>query len=243
MKHAVKTLFETILPARCPISGDIVSGPGLIAPRVWTRLDFIERPFCACCGVRFEIPADIDDLCPACLAEPPVFNRARAVFTYEEVSREMILGFKHGDQTHLTTTFIPWLVRTAAEFRDGVDLVMPVPLHRFRLLARRYNQAALLAAGLARVWDVPHDPFSLVRRKNTVAQGHMTVAERHENVTGAFAVRYADRIKGKNIVLVDDVYTTGATVSAATRVLKRAGAARVDVVTLARVMRAVRVGD
>lgn len=235
------TFLATILPPRCPVSGDVVATPGLISPRVWGQLDFIARPFCACCGIRFDIPAEVDDVCPACLTEAPAFDHARAVMAYDGMSSEMILGFKHGDQTHLTRTFAPWLARASEEFRDQTDMIVPVPLHRWRLFSRRYNQAALLSGALARLWGVRHDPLCLQRVKATPSQGHLTRTQRLENVAGAFAVADPVQVRGKNILLVDDVYTTGATVNGCARVLKRAGAKCVNVVTLARVMRSVEI--
>ncbi len=231
-------LLSSVLPARCPITGDIVEVPGLVSASVWSRVNWVEQPYCMCCGIRFDVPVGPGEHCPACLTDPPAFDHARSVMTYDDISRDMILAFKHGDQTHLVATFTPWIARIADEFRRDTDVIMPVPLHRYRLLARRYNQAGLLAQGLARVWqDVPHDPFTLIRVKSTPSQGHMTRVQREENVAGAFTVRDPSRVKGKRILLVDDVYTTGATVEGCARVLKRAGAASVNVVTLARVMR------
>lgn len=231
-------LVSSILPARCPVTGEIVEAPGLVSASVWSRVNWVEQPYCACCGIRFDVPVEVGENCPACLTDPPFFDHARSVMTYDDVSRDMILAFKHADQTHLVATFTPWLARIADEFRSGTDVIIPVPLHRSRLLARRYNQAALLAGSLARVWqDVPHDPFALVRVKATPSQGHMTRAQRLTNVAGAFAVPDPARVDGKRILLIDDVYTTGATVQGCARVLKHAGAVSVNVVTLARVMR------
>lgn len=230
-------VLQVVLPARCPVSGDVVPKPGLIAPSVWGRLDFIDQPFCPRCGVRFEIPVEDDTLCATCLTEPPEFDRARAVLAYDDASRDMLLGFKHGDQTHLIRTFLPWLVRAGAEFRDGVDMIVPVPLHRGRLLKRRYNQSALLAGVIARDWGVAFCPDGLVRHRATPSQGHLTRHQRLDNVRGAFAVPKPGMVAGKNIVLIDDVYTTGATVKSCAHALKKAGAARVDVLVLARVIR------
>ncbi len=230
-------VLNAVLPARCPVSGQVVEKPGLLSPEIWGRLNFINRPFCARCGVRFEIPIENDnDICPACMDHPPIFDAARSVFVYDDVSRSMILAFKHGDQTHLTTSFVPWMVRVIEDFQNNIDVIIPVPLHRLRFIARRYNQAGLLARGVARVIQKPFLPGVLVRVKRTVSQGHMTAIQRAENIAGAFAVRRSDIIAGQSVLLVDDVYTTGATVMACAKSLKRAGARAVYVVTIARVM-------
>jgi ComF family protein len=233
-------LLDAILPARCPISGETVGGPGLVIPQVWQKLDFIHNPICARCGIRFDLPeADPEDLCGACLARAPHFDAARTVMGYDEASRDMILAFKHGDQTHLVATFGPWMARVADEFRDRIDVVMPVPLHPWRLWLRRYNQAGLLARDLAARFHKPFVPGVLRRVKHTASMGYMTKIQRQKNIAGAFRIEAHHRqaVRGQRILLIDDVYTTGATVNTAARALKRAGAGAVYVVTLARVMR------
>ena len=235
--RAGQEMLDTVLPARCPVSGEIVEKPGLLSSTVWDRVSFIHRPFCSRCGTRFHIPVeDSQELCPSCYDHPPPFDGARAVFSYDSGSCDMILAFKHGDQTHLTASFVPWMTRAGAEFRDQVDAVVPVPLHRLRMLTRRYNQAGLLARGIARAWQKPFIPNVLVRAHYTGSQGHMTALQRMENVAYAFQVRDPNVFAGRSVLLVDDVYTTGATVSACAKALKRAGARAVYVVTIARVM-------
>lgn len=239
LMNGVRGLVGAVLPARCAVTGEMVEAPGLVHPTVWGKIGFIARPFCARCGVRFDIPVDDDDVCPACLVKSPHFDAARAAVVYDDTSRDLILAFKHGDAMHLVTTLGPWVARAADEFQGNVDMVMPVPLHRWRLLARRYNQAGVLGRFIARGWGVPFVHDALIRVKRTESQGHKTRAERLKNVAGAFRVPVQMRaqVKGKRILLVDDVYTTGATVNACARALKRAGAGAVYVATIARVMR------
>jgi ComF family protein len=162
---------------------------------------------------------------------------------YDEGSRALVLGFKHGDRLHAAATFGAWVARAGMELLADADLVAPVPLHRWRLLRRRYNQAALIAGaatktpGTAGTGPV-HIPDLLIRMRATPIQGGLGAAARARNVAGAFRLnaRYADRVKGARVVVIDDVLTTGATVSACARVLRRGGAARVDVLTLTRVV-------
>lgn len=211
--------------------------PGGVSPRLWPDLDFLAPPFCACCGVRFPFDAGEGTLCPSCIAAPPVYDRARAAMIYGGAGRDLILSFKHGDRTALVRTFIPWLLQAGDAFRAGACLIVPVPLHRWRLLKRRYNQAGLLAQGLARCWDLPYRPEILLRVRATPSQGHQGRRARADNVRGAFTVPlfWQDQVAGQRIVLVDDVLTTGATANACARALKQAGATGVDVLTLARV--------
>jgi ComF family protein len=227
--------LNAILPVRCPITGKIVEQPGQIHPSAWSDVHFMAGPLCFCCGIEFSIDIHGDNICSSCIELKPEYDRARAVFIYDAGSKDMILKFKHVDQPFLLKSFIPWLCQYGALFRDHTDVIVPVPLHRFRLLKRRYNQAALLAQALALAWGTVYDPITLYRRKATPSQGHMTKAQRAENVSAAFDVRGIKPFTGKRVLLVDDVYTTGATVNACARVLRRAGAAEVNVLTLARV--------
>lgn len=177
-----------------------------------------------------------DALCGACAAAPPAFDRARAAFAYDDVSRAMVLGFKHGDQTHAATAYARWMARAGAALLTGDAILVPVPLHRGRLFRRRYNQAALLALGLGRLTEMPVVPDLLVRPRRSRSQGRLSRGERMANVKGAFAIRPGGRVAGRRVVLVDDVLTTGATVGECTATLRRAGAMAVDVLTLARVI-------
>lgn len=237
--------LDAILPPRCLLTGEVVEATGMLSPSVWTKLNFISKPFCGACGLPFDIDAgegeseDRENLCGACLSEPPPFSHARAALRYDDESREIILAFKHGDRTEAVRAFAPWMRRAGADILEQADLLLPVPLHRWRLLRRRYNQAALIARALSDLSGVPWRAGALVRTKSTPAQGHMNHTERTENVRNAFAIapRQCAAIQNKNIVLVDDVYTTGATVGECARVLTKGGAKTVTVLTLARVVR------
>ncbi len=176
-------------------------------------------------------------ICGPCAQSPPRFDRARAPLGYDDISRAMVLGFKHGDQTHATPAFAGWMVRAGASLLNRESLLVPVPLHRARLFRRRYNQAALLALALGRLTGLAVVPDLLIRRRRTPSQGMLSREERLRNVRRAFAVRNgcAERLAGRHVVLVDDVLTTGATAGECAATLKDAGAKAVDVLTLARV--------
>lgn len=237
--------INLLLPPRCPVTGDIVDRPGMVSPAAWSTLRFVSAPQCTCCGMPFEVLAEglsadeHETHCGPCLAQPKPYSRARSSLVYDDASKSLILAFKHGDQTQLTVTFAPWLMTAAQGMIDGADVLVPVPLHWMRLIKRRYNQAALLGNALAELSGKPCWPDVLQRRKNTVTQGHLNFKQRHENVRSAFTLKdiYKDRIKGKRIILIDDVHTTGATIEECTEVLMAGGAQRVDVLTLARVVR------
>jgi ComF family protein len=178
-----------------------------------------------------------DAMCGACASERRSWDRARAVLRYDKHSRHLVLGLKHGDRTHVAGAFGRWMHRAGSEVLADTDLLVPVPLHWTRLFQRRYNQAALLAQAIRSAGGPEVAADWLVRRRRTPAQGHLGPAARERNVRGAFAVQAGRSFAGKRVVVIDDVMTTGATVEECARVLKRAGAGSVGVLTLARALR------
>jgi len=211
----------------------------MIAPQAWQRLQFIGAPQCDTCGVPFDFAVAGKIQCAHCLNKPPLYGKARAALVYNDASRDRILKFKHADQVHAVQTFVPWLMRTGSDLLDKADVIVPVPLHRFRLLRRRYNQAAVLAGALARHTGKTCLYEGLVRAKATPSQGHLNFKQRHKNVKNAFGVNPAciDALKNRHVLLIDDVHTTGATIKECTKALLKQGADRVDVLAVARVVR------
>jgi len=229
--------LDIVLPPRCLGCGVTVDQNGLLCGDCWSGLSFIAPPLCDCCGLPFAYQVAARSRCAACLASPPEFDRARAVLVYDDASRRLVLGFKHADRLEGAPAFGRWLARAGAELTAAADLIVPVPLHRWRLFRRRYNQAGLLALALGRVAERPVVPDLLVRRRATPTQGGLGRRGRQRNVAGAFALRPGrePQVRGRRVLLVDDVHTTGATLNACARALRRAGAASVDALTLARV--------
>ena len=243
----ISGLINTILPPRCPFTGQIVDSQGTVSPEAWGGLSFITEPFCFACGFPFEFAVPKgggENLCASCLADRPEFHKARAALVYNDASRDFILGFKHGDQTHAVVAMVPWLKNAGMGFWGNMDIILPVPLHRWRLLRRRYNQAALMGRAIAKATDGCFLADGLLRTRATQTQGHLNATARRKNVKSAFRVhpKRQERIKGKRVLLIDDVYTTGSTVRECAKVLIAAGAAEVSVLTLARVVRAGRIG-
>jgi ComF family protein len=237
-KNVVTTVLDLLFPPLCLGCRGPVGEAGYCAP-CWSALTFLEGPGCACCGLPFAVALDGETLCAACLAQPPAFDKARAIMAYDDKSRSAILALKHADRLDLVPGFSRWLGRTGRNLLEDSDLIAPVPLHRLRLWNRRYNQSAELARRLAREWKRVYEPFALTRSRPTASQGAMASAKaRRRNVLGAFQVPDPAKVKGKRVLLLDDVMTTGATVQACARALKRAGAERVHVLVLARVVKA-----
>ena len=231
-------LADLILPSVAHDSREATAAAGL-SPDAWGRVQFLEDPVCDGCGAGFECDGGdfASDRCAACLSQPYGFQRARAACVYDEASRGLILKFKHGDQQQFAGLFARWISRSASELITEADAVAPVPLHPMRLLSRRFNQAAEIARPLARQAGLDYLPDALIRSHPTGTQGGKSMRGRRLNVAKAFSVTEAGRrrIKGRRILLVDDVLTTGATGEACARVLLEAGARAVDLAVIARV--------
>lgn len=234
----LRPVLDALLPPRCLACGALTAEPGALCAACFAGVDFLGPPLCACCGDPFELAMEPGALCGQCIDRPPRFDRARAVFRYEGSARDLILRFKHADRTDCAPAFARWMLRAAPELVTAADLIVPVPLHRARLLHRRYNQAALLALKLDAASGRPGRaaPDLLVRARRTPSQEGRGRAARHRNVKAAFAVADPEAVRDRRVLLVDDVLTTGATVGECARVLKGAGARAVDVLTLARVV-------
>ena len=232
--------LDLLLPPR-PLDETASQGVGVqwrgLTPPAWSRISFIEAPFCDACGAPFDYDQGLGSRCAACSREPPAFDHARAACVYDEHVSDLILKLKHADRTDLSGLFARWIARAAADRLPHVDGVVPVPLHRWRLLRRRYNQAAEIARPLARQARLAYWPDVLVRHRATGTQGGKSGDARRTNMVGAFVVppAWRSRVDGRRILLVDDVLTTGATATGCALALKAAGAACVDVAVIARV--------
>ncbi len=200
-------------------------------------MDFLAPPFCHRCGLPFAFETEGEDLhCSACLDRPPPWRQARSVLRYDEASKGLVLALKHADRTDLAPALARWMARAGEDLLTNCDLIAPVPLHWMRLFTRRFNQAALLAHALGSLTRKPVQADLMARTRRTQSQGHLRKADRQGNVNGAFAVRprHKARIQGKTVLLVDDVLTSGATAAECARVLLKAGAGHVDVLSVAR---------
>lgn len=235
----MNVLADLIWPPRSGLSGRPVSAPGELDAQDWAAVTFLDRPWCVQCGAPFVFPVYEDMACPACIARPPAFTMARSAFLYDAQSRALVLALKHAGRTDALSAYGRWMARAGAQALDGADMLIPVPLHRARLRKRRFNQSLLLARAVSRVTGAPVAAHVLARVRDTSTQGGLSAGGRKRNVAGAFRVRAASaaHLEGKRVVLVDDVHTTGATLSACARALKRGGAKNVNAITLARVVK------
>jgi ComF family protein len=238
--HLGHTLLDLVFPPGCLSCRRAVAMHGALCAACWNEVRFIERPFCDRLGTPFSADLGAEGLLsPEAIANPPVYARARAVARFEDGPvRHLIHRLKYGDRIELAGPLGRHMARAGHELLAGADILVPIPLHRHRLIWRRFNQANALAEVISKESSVPADPFLITRTKATPSQVGLTRTQRAENMHGAFTVPEAEKIKieGRALVLIDDVLTSGATLNAAARVLLRAGAARVDALVFARVV-------
>ena len=238
-RAGLRSIANFVWPHRSIITGERHGGDGPLTSDDFARINFLNGAGCRSCGVPLEVDLGEDSLCGACAAHPKEWDQARAAIAYDETSRQAILELKHAGRRDGLNAMSNWMALAGRDILPETDWLVPVPLHYQRLAARGFNQAAWLAQGVARKTGTLALVDGLSRTRNTASQGGLTAKQRQHNVAAAFEVRKsrAGRIKGSTVTLVDDVLTTGATLAACTKALKKAGAARVNVLVLARVVR------
>ena len=235
-KSRFRQTRDFLWPPRSLISGDRGEGAGPLRPEEFTKFRFITDPVCNRCGVPQDYDAGPEAECLACIARPPRWGRARAAFVYDEVSRRPVLDLKRVGRRDGLEILAGCILQSGSLLAEEAELIVPVPLHYTRLMTRGFNQSAWLAQAAGRRVCIDAQK----RTCRTPSQAGLSTRARRRNVTGAFNVRRARRklVEGRHVLLVDDVLTTGATLNACMRALKRAGARQIDVLVLARVVRA-----
>ncbi|MCO6392548.1 ComF family protein [Aliihoeflea aestuarii] len=216
----------------------IVAAGGTLCGSCWGEVHFLEQPWCAVSGVPFVMDMGEGAISPAVMASPPAYDRSRAAVAYDGAARRLAQSLKYQDRTDLAPWLARWMARAGREILADADMLVPVPLHRQRFLTRRFNQSAELARAVARISGVAFVPEAAIRIKKTVPQVGLKSKEREDNVRAAFKVpdRAAERVRDQHVCIVDDVYTTGATVAALATCLRKAGAREISVLTFARVL-------
>jgi ComF family protein len=224
--------LDFALPPRCAGCGTIVADVHSFCPDCWKQVEFLMGG-CEICGIPLQ--ATDSSLCAVCLARPPRIARSRAAVAYDDLSRNLAIRLKYGRKVAVAKTMARYMAPLVGEGEQR--LLIPVPLHRTRLWVRGFNQSALVAGELSRRLGIPTDALALRRIRRTPPLKGMSPLQRRKTVAGAFRVRDKAAIAGKTVILVDDVFTTGSTAEACARTLKRAGAARIELVSWARVVK------
>ena len=235
LRQALAACVDIVVPPCCLGCRAPLSEHHLLCAPCWREVHFIRAPLCDVLGIPLPFDTGERMVSAAAAAQAPAYDRARAVAHYSGAMRALIHQFKYADRHDARALFGRWLAEAGRDLIDGIDVVAPVPLSRWRLLSRRFNQAAILAQELSRQTGLAVDLHLLQRSRSTATQVGLTRDQRRRNLAGAFRVPRSRRasLEGRNVLLIDDVITTGATVEACARTLRRAGAARVDVLALA----------
>lgn len=235
----IQSAIRLVYPPRCTFCGGLVDSDfGLCGP-CWRDTPFIAGQLCNLCGVSLPAGPDAPDdvlTCDECISVARPWGRGRAALMYKDNGRRMVLMLKHGDRHDVAGPAALWLARAAQPLLKPDTLVVPVPLHWLRLLRRRYNQAVVLARAFVREVNCPMCPDLLIRPRATPSLGGLGREERFAALSGAIKVhpRRGHHIVGRDILLVDDVMTTGATLAVAAEACFAGGAASVNILTLAR---------
>jgi ComF family protein len=240
MGSVAERLFQFLLPPQCPCCGKFLEeGQQGICPDCLSEILWIEPPFCSVCGIPFLSNKAESHPCGACISKRKYFTMARALGGYDGSLREAIHRWKYEGKTYLSHSFGKWMAEGLNRYWDSnlFDLLIPIPLHKRRLRERGFNQAFLLVKELNYRTGIPYQKRILQKKRPTIPQVNLSSTEREKGVRGAFIITGREELEGKSILLVDDVYTTGATVNECSKVLLAGGAKRVDVLTLAHTIR------
>lgn len=235
----LQMLVDLIFPIQCMTCDEMVEEEGRLCPNCWSRTEFIIDHPCDKCGRPLTGDAREGDLCDDCLVTPHLWDRGRAALVYGDNARRIILGLKYGDRTEYAKHAAPWMSQRIDDLVTDETLVLPVPLHWFREMRRQYNQSALLGAELAKLRDIEFRANALQRKRMTKCLDGYSAEQRRDILKDAIVThpKHGRCIAGREVLLVDDVLTTGATLDACAEVCIDAGAIKVNVVTLARVAR------
>ena len=233
-----KNMVDFVFPSTCPCCDKAIESHQLFCDKCFHQITFIKKPMCYRCGQPLLLEkAKGKVLCPDCLKKRPLYDIARAAFIYDSASKASILKLKYTDRMEYAYPLVELLYQAGCDLFSKTDIIMPVPMHWRRRLKRKYNQADLLGRLLAKKTHILYSSKNLIRSRHTEVQENKTLSERNKNVKDAFCIKKPQEIQNKTILLIDDVFTTGATVSNCAKALKKDGAKAVYVLTIAKTLK------
>ncbi len=235
LEKCLNSVKNLLFPIKFDLCGSLVETSGLCF-QCWKKISWISDPKCRICGTPFEV--NIHPLCAECLKNPPCFDKAVSVFKYDDFSKELLIKIKHFDSLHMLSRLSDLMYKSAEFDIKNSDIIVPIPIHFLKRLKRKYNQSELLAKNISKTSKKRYEPRILQKIKTTQPQEGLSGKKRRKNIMGSFGIdaKYFKDIENKNIILVDDVFTTGATVNECSKILKKYKAKSVIVVTIARVI-------
>lgn len=223
---------DFVLPHRCASCSELTDQGDGLCSSCFSKLDFISAPFCKICGFPFEFVMEGQSECGKCIIEPPKYDLARSLFKFDENSKKLIHGFKYNDQTSNAKLFSKLLISRYKDDFTDVDLIAPVPMNRLKRIFRNYNPPQILGKQIAKSLEIVELPDLLIKTKWTKPQTSLSRSQRKKNLSGTLVMNKKYNIKGKVVLLVDDVRTTGETSNTCSAMLKRAGAKEVKLMTI-----------
>ena len=236
----INQLFNFFLnatfPPKCLACDCKTDKANLFCFKCWNSLTFISDPRCNICGTPFPIQMGKNAICPYCIEEKPKFDLARSIIRFDHSSEKLIHNFKYYDKTEAAKTLAQMMLKTYGKLINNIDIITAIPMYKTKLQKRKYNQAAILAQHIAKLSNKTYEPEILIKFKDSISQSGLTKEQRKENVKNTFKLnaKHKESIFRKNILLIDDVLTTGSTASECTKILKRNGIKRVHILTIAR---------
>lgn len=236
-KNLVVLIYSAVVnylfPPRCLSCYELNTLENGFCADCWSKLDFISKPYCITCGYALSVHVLENQVCAKCSTWPPHYDKLRSIMKFNEYSKLLIHAFKYYDKTNLAKVFAQLICnRYGSEIAD-VDIIIPVPMHKLKRLFRMYNQSYLLALEISKIISKPLYYDLLVKSKWTKSQTSLSRSKRKKNLAGSISLKSPELAKGKKVLLVDDVKTTGATIDLCSKILKKAKAKNVYVITIA----------
>ena len=233
IRNSLEGILDIIFPRKCLVCTTHSQNQSGICGKCFSKINFNNTPYCAICGKGFAIDICTDYICGVCTKQKPKYTKARFIIKYDENSRYLIGAFKYQDKTILSDYFAKLLVSRYQYCLHDIDYIIPVPMHRLKRIYRLYNQTQYLATSVSKITTIPTKLTILKKDKITKSQASLKGIERKNNLKNSFAITNPDKIKGKNILLIDDVITTGSTISECATMLTKAGAKSVVIFAIA----------